>query len=128
MKVFEYLDRRGNGVFSEWRERLQPPQRAALDVKVDLVRKAGQLPPNLLRGPVSYRGRSYPHTWKLTVNAGGIAMRPLVCPGPIADDEEWTILVAVVEVGNRYPDGVFEQAENRRDEILAEPSRRQLIP
>ena len=123
MKLFEYLDRRGIGVYTAWYRTLQKPQQAALDAKLDVVRAGGNLPPNLFRGPVRYQGQHYANTYKLTVNRGG-ALRPLVCKGPIDCDNEWTILVPVIEVGNRYPPGVFQDAEDRRLEIIADPSRR----
>jgi hypothetical protein len=79
MKVFEYVDHRGRGVYSEWSAGLQPRARAALDAKLDAVRNAGEpgdarhgeLPPNMFRGPVKYKGKFYPNTYKFTVNADG---------------------------------------------------------
>ena len=134
MKVFEYLDARGHGVYSEWYKGLQKRQRAALDAKIDAVRNAGdpgdarrgELPPNLFRGPVRHRQRVYPHTWKLTVNCDA-ALRPLACKGPLDDSTEWTILVPVIEVRGEYPDGCFQKAEDRRQEILNYPLRRREI-
>lgn len=118
-------------MYTEWYARQQKREQAALDVKLGTVRTAGEppkggreaLPPSLFRGPVRYRGKFYPNTWKLTVNTG-IALRPLCCLGPIDSETEWTILVPVIEVGNKYPAGVFEQAEARRLEVLADPDHR----
>jgi hypothetical protein len=123
MRVFEYVDRRGIGVYTAWYQARQARQRAALDAKLDAVRKAGELPPRLFRGPVKHRNQFYPNTWKLTVNCDG-ALRPLACKGPIDPENEWTILVPVIEVGNQYPPGVFQEAEERRLEIVADPTRR----
>src|SRR5262245_23202921 len=100
MRVYEYVDHRGDGVFSVWYAKRQVAQRAGLDAKLDAVRAAGEpatgirleLPPNMFRGPVKFGGELYKNTYKFTVNAGGIAMRPLACKGPIDSDNEWTIL------------------------------------
>jgi hypothetical protein len=134
MKLFEYVDRRGRGVYTDWYAKRQPKHKAALDAKRDAILTAGEpgtsvggeLPPNMFRGPVKYEDRFYPHTWKWTVNCG-IKMRPLACKGPIDDDAEWTILVPVIEVGDKYPRGCFQDAEDRRREIIADPSRRRRI-
>ena len=45
-------------------------------------------------------------------------------PGPIEADSEWTILVPAVEKGNQMPEGAFEQAEQRRVEVIADPVNR----
>src|SRR5688572_20509808 len=110
MKVFEYLDRRGVGVYTDWYHQRQKRQRAALDAKLDAVRKAGEaggvnrgeLPPNMFRGPVKYGREFFANTYKFTVNCDG-ALRPLACKGPIDPNNEWTILVPVIEVGGKYP-------------------------
>lgn len=131
MKLFEYLDRRGNGVYSQWYARLEKREQGALDAKLDTIRAANpagdgqtEIPPNLFRGPARHKQKSYPNTYKLTVNTGNAALRPLACKGPIDIVNEWTILVPVIEVGNEYPDRVFSDAEVRRREIIADPTRR----
>lgn len=137
MKLFEYIDRRGMGVYEEWYARRQKRQRAALDVKRDAILRAGEagepgnqlrteLPPKMFRGPVRHKGRFYPHTWKWTINCDG-ALRPLCCKGPFDESAEWTILLPVIEVGDEYPAGCFEEAESRRLDILRDPSRRREI-
>jgi hypothetical protein len=134
MKVFEYIDLRGRGVYTEWYLERQKNQRAALDAKLDAVRSAGEpgdtrrgeLPPNMFRGPVREGNRSYPNTYKFTVNCD-VALRPLACKGPVDEQSEWTILVPVIEVGRKYPPGCFQEAEDRRLEILRDPSRRREI-
>ena len=131
MKLFEYVDHRGSGVYSDWYERLEKRQQASLDVKLLAVLAAGEagserqgmLPPSLFRGPVRHGGRSYPHTYKLTVG-GNVALRPLSCKGPIDVTGEWTLLYPVIEVGGQYPSGCFAEAERRRSEVLADPDGR----
>lgn len=88
-------------------------QRAALDAKMDVLLAGGDLPPNLMRGPVRQNGKSYPHTFKLTVN-GNVALRPLACRGPFDIQNEWTILVPAIEVGRRLDDSLLVDAEKRR--------------
>lgn len=126
MRLFEYVDRRGRGAYSEWRARLQVAQRAALDLKVDVLLRDPTLPPNLLRGPVRQNGKTYRHTYKLTVN-GNVALRPLACKGPIDPLTEWTLLVPAVEIGGKLDDVLLALAEQRRLEIISDPSRRREI-
>ena len=136
MRVYEFVDHRGDGVYTAWYKRRQTREQAALDAKLATVRRGGEsasgvrqeLPPNLFRGPVKYQKKFYPNTWKLTVTAGNVAMRPLACKGPQDTENEWTILVPVIEVGGEYPGGVFAEAESRRLQIIADPNRRRLIP
>jgi hypothetical protein len=125
MVVYEYVDRRGNGVITAWYESLQAKQRAALDDKLEVL-VAGVAPPGLLRGPVRHGNESYPNTYKLTINCG-MALRPLACPGPFDLEHEWTVLVPVIEVGNRYDPRDFATCELRRDEVLADSSKRQIF-
>lgn len=117
MVVYEYVNYRGEGVFSAWYVSLQARARAALDRKLEDV-ITGDTPPGLFRGPVRFRGKTYPNTWKLTVNCG-VAMRPLACWGPFANEEAWTLLVPVFEVGNKYDPDDFKKAEVRRQEVLS---------
>lgn len=134
MRLYQYLDRRGRPVISEWIETLQVKEQAALEPKLDAVRSAGEhgdprrgeLPPNLFRGPVKHKGKSYPNTYKLTAGKGSKsrALRPLACRGPFDTANEWTLLCPAIEVGGKYPDGVFAEAERRRMEIIRDPSRR----
>ena len=58
-----------------------------------------------------------------------LRLRPLACKGPIDIENEWTILVPVIEVGGEYPAGAFADAEARRLEIIADPQnrRRELV-
>lgn len=112
-------------MFTTWRASLQVQQRAALDQKTDTIKTAGTLPPNLLRGPVKQNQRFYPNTFKLTVN-GSVALRPLACPGPIDVANEWTILVPAIEVGGKLDDGLLGDAEQRRREIIADPTLRRV--
>jgi hypothetical protein len=131
MKVFEYVDRRGIGVFLHWYFGLQKAQRAAIEVKLRAVMSAGEagdlrfgeLPPNMFRGPVKHAGRFYANTYKFTVK-GPVTLVPLACQGPLDNKLEWTLLVPVIEKGNQYPPGCFSDAENRRLEIIADPENR----
>src|SRR6187431_2504298 len=115
MRLYEYVDRRGIGVFEAWYDGLQKAQKAALDVKIKAVINAGEpgdqrhgeLPPNMFRGPVRQGNKVYPNSYKSTVQ-GKVKLRPVACKGPIAVNEEWTILVPAIEVGGQLePPGCF---------------------
>lgn len=127
MKLFEYVNARGRGVYSEWYAERPRPSQAALDAKLSALRRGGEvaanlseaLPPNLLRGPV----KGYPKIYKLTVN-GQEALRPLCCRGPLDMNSEVTILHPVVEKDRKLPPDSFDVAERRRREIVLSPSAR----
>jgi len=58
---------------------------------------------------------------------GNVALRPLACRGPIDKDGEVTFLVQTIERDRKLPKGVCQQARDRRDAVVADPSRRRPI-
>ena len=129
-KVYEFVDDAGHGVIEDW-PRLQVAQRARLEAKVGKLRRAEvdrlgrvDLPPNLLAGPGIY-GQS--QIYKLKIH-GNVALRPMLCLGPIDREAEWTILARAVERDNRLiPTNAADEAEERRNLILRDPNRRRLL-
>lgn len=125
-KIYEWIDRRGCGVVSDWP--LQEEQQAKLEERLAKLRMAEvddrtgkvTLPQSLLAGPMRL-------IYELKIH-GRVALRPHLCLGPIDRKAEWTILVAAIERGNKLdPANAEEIAEERRREILADKSRRRLL-
>jgi len=131
MTIFEWIDSRGRGAFTEWYNDRTVRQKAAIDAKLKVVRQVGQptdgranseLPPNMFRGPV--KG----HFYKFTVNCDG-ALRPLAFKGLVDSRTEWTFLIGAAERdGKMVPATCYADAEIRRLEILADISKRQEVP
>lgn len=130
MKIYEWLDERHKGEVTGW-PRLQPAQRAKLEAKLDMLSNAevdpntkqADLPPQLLVGP-GYDGQ--PFIYKLKVH-GNVALRPMICLGPLSDGE-WTVLCRAAEKDNVLtPANAAEIAEQRRQQIRADSTRRALL-
>ena len=119
--IYDYLDSRGKSVIQEWADdiRIEKRDRAKLDEKVDLLKQHGpDLPPGLLSNTKSKKIK------KLRVT-GKMAFRPLLCRGPIDNEEEFTFLQGAVERNRRYdPGDAVERAEQNREEVIRSPSRR----
>lgn len=130
MKVYEWLDQHGKGEVSDW-PKLQTAQRAKLDAKFDMlvgaevdpVTKQATLPPQLLVGP-GYGGQQF--IYKLKCH-GNVAMRPMICRGPVGDDE-WTVLCRATERDNVLkPADAAVIAEGRRIQLSANRMLRRLL-
>lgn len=129
MKVYEWLDERGNGEVSDWGLDSEP--QAKLDGKIDKLviaevdprTKKSNLPQDLLSGP-GFDGHQYIYKLK---GRGKVQLRPMVCLGPFADDE-WTILHRAVERGNKLiPADAAASAERRRQILCKDRLRRRLL-
>lgn len=121
MELFDYCDGRGNDIARATRG-LQKKERAKLGEKFARLETQGQdeLFPSLLIGPL-HRAK---HIYKIRVN-GRVALRPLLCKGPQNMDQEYTILMIAEERDRQWvPRHALRTAENRRQEIIANPQRR----
>lgn len=118
-KLYDYLDNRGVNDFQSWSLTLQTRDRARLSQKLLMLEKVGSnLPPGLLAGPI--KG----HIYKMRIN-GQVALRPLLCKGPISNDEEFTLLKGASEKDRKFiPLNALDIAVTRREEIIADPTRR----
>ena len=123
MYIYEYTDRHGVGVITDWmRRRLQRVQRVRLASKIDLLSRidAG-LQASFVKGPIGG------HIYKLKVLAGRVQLRPMLCKGPIDNANEWTLLFPAIERGDQLePADAVEKAEARRQEIIADRRRRKV--
>ena len=117
--LFDFLDDRGRNIISEWTRELQKPERARLDQKLDMLQQVGnELPPKLLADS------GVRHIKKLRIN-GRVALRPMLCKGPIENDQEFTLLCGAQERDRRLipPDAVQQAALNRHI-VIEDPERR----
>lgn len=123
-EIYEFLDNRGDRVIVRWvqRSRIQKRARILLDQKIDLLREHGpELPPELLSpGPIDGG-----HIYKLKVR-GPVMLRPLLCKGPFAMDEEYTLLQGAIERGGVLPAGDVERAQQNRQTLIVDSTRRVL--
>ena len=120
-RLYDYLDAHGRNDFQLWSSRLQKPDRAKLSQKLRMLETVGpDLPPQLLAGPIKHHA----HIYKIKIN-GSVALRPLLCKGPIHNEEEFTLLMGAVERGWKWePADAPSTAETRRQEIIDNHGRR----
>jgi hypothetical protein len=118
-KLFDYVNERGENEFEFWCQGLQTGDLAKLNRKLDMLRKEPSLPPQLLAGPLGGT-----HVYKLKVN-GRVALRPMLCKGPIENDHEFTLLYGAVERDRvLVPEDAVSRAADRRERVIADPARR----
>lgn len=120
-KLYDYLDQRGANDISRWSKSLQKSDLARLNRKLQMLQATGpELGPNLLAGPIV----GHAHIYKLRIN-GRVAIRLLLCKGPIDNEREFTLLVGAFEVDGKWqPRDAPTQAETRRDHVRNDPTRR----
>lgn len=121
-RLWDFLSERGRNSIVEWvrQDRLTVRDRAALNnkfkrlaqIEYDLAIKT-----KLLAGPI------YKHVYKLVIHAD-VMLRPMLCRGPIEVDGEYTMLLGAVEVGGELPAGSEQKAEERREIVVRDPTRR----
>lgn len=118
-QLFDYVDSRGRNAMQVWAMGLSKKDRARLDLRADLLEKEGDnLFPNILQ---STRQR---HILEIRVN-GQIALRPLLCRGPVTVDKEYTFLFGAVEQNRKYePRDAPNRAEAIRLDLIGYPEKR----
>jgi hypothetical protein len=129
--VYEVLDDDGRWLVTGW-PKLQQSQRAKLESKLDMLRRAevdpktrqANLPQDLLAGPNVY---GQPWIYKLKVK-GNVALRPMICLGPTDHEKEWTVLARATEKDMQLiPADAADTAELRRGEVKANRRKRQKL-
>jgi len=116
--IFDYLDRRGRNVMQEWAQNInmQKRDRARLDLKIDMLSMHGD---DLL--PQVLQSTKNKHILELTVN-GKVALRPMLCRGPIKMNGEFTFLFGATERDRKYiPNNALEKTEENRIDLLEKP-------
>jgi len=115
-QLFDYLDSRDRNVMQEWALDLGEDQRARLDLKIDMLQRAGEDAPKLLT-PTSGRPRQR-HIWEMPIK-GEVALRPMLCRGPITMGSEFTFLSGAVERDRVYvPLNAPQRAEANRIDLI----------
>ncbi|HEV3279398.1 MAG TPA: hypothetical protein VG860_21585 [Terriglobia bacterium] len=120
-ELFDYVNARSENEFKKWTLGLQKGYLGKLNSKIDLLEQHGMgLLPNMLEGPLV----GYPNTYKLTCK-GRVQLRPMLCRGPVKNDQEFTFLIGATERDWEYvPSNAPKEAENRRLEVLADSKNR----
>lgn len=119
--LYDYVDRRGINQFQIWTENLEKNYRGMLHRRLQAVEATE---PGLITGLIVGPIRGYPHIYKLQIG-GKVKLRPLLCKGPADTLGELTLLMGATERDFRWePDDAPGTAELRRQEILADPTRR----
>lgn len=128
-KLYERIDSSGDGVVSDWA--LETRQSAKLESKLPLLCRAEvdpsgkvNLPPGLIGGPGI---DGYSSIYELKIH-GNVALRPMLCLGPINRALEWTILARAIERDRSLkPSDAAAIAEARRQDIIKHPDNRRLL-
>jgi hypothetical protein len=120
-KLYDYLDSALRNDFEAWCMDLQKPDLARLNRKLKMLEDNGpDLGPQLLAGPI----KGHAHIYKLRIN-GRVALRPLLCRGPVDNDSEFTLLKGAFEVGGKWdPPTAPAEAVTRRATVAGDSSRR----
>jgi hypothetical protein len=106
-------------MIKQWCARLQKKDLIRLTQKIDKLAETGhELCPGLA-GPL-HNSR---HLYKIKVN-GNVAVRLLLCKGPICMEAEYTLLMGAFETDDKLPEGTLEAAEQYRQEIIQDKNRR----
>lgn len=119
--LYDYVGPRGDNDFKLWSWRLQKADLARLNRKLKMLEDNGaDLPTGLLAGPI----KGHAHIYKLRIN-GRVALRPLLCKGPIDNDTEFTLLMGAFEKDRKWvPPNAPRTAEDRRNEVISNANRR----
>jgi len=120
-RLYDYIDYRGVNQFENWTKGLDKGYRGRLNRKLKALEdNEPDLLPGLISGPIT----GHAHIYKIKLG-GRLALRPLLCKGPINNKSELTLLMGAVEKGFRWePRNAPETAERLRQEIIDNPQRR----
>jgi len=123
-RLWDFRNERGDNLIAKWTRQHERQHRARLNVKLDMLVRVpfeSAIKSKLLHGPIQKQR----HIYKLRIQSD-VAMRPLLCRGPIENLTEYTLLLGIEENGGKLPDGAVERAEGNRQAVLADRSRREV--
>jgi len=117
--LFDYTDKNGNKTLKHGLSVCKKNQRARLNAKLDMLTEHGlELFPHVLTDTPT------PGIQKLRVK-GNVQLRPMLCKGPINNENEFTLLIGATESDSRFvPDKADEKASDRKKIIIENPYRR----
>ncbi len=102
MILWEWVDSRGGGVLSDWRNSLATAQKAQLDNRTRLLSLCADDSnlPGLMSGPISVKGQKFDGVYKLQIG-GKVRLRPLLRKGP-GEADHLTFLAGAMEKNGRF--------------------------
>lgn len=121
-ELWDAVDDRGVNVITRWSQGLESDHKAKLNQKLDMLQRVefellrGS---KVLNGPIKKTGQIY----KLRAQTN-LAMRPLLCRGPIRNGQEYTLLCGAFEKDGILPSSDIRNAQDNRVAILSNPDRR----
>jgi hypothetical protein len=129
-RIYEFVEPGGRSTIGLWlhQSTVSEGDRGRLVQKMDMLSTKGtDLLDTILAGPIkSKRNRKMvSHIYKLVVHGDGRMLRPMLCRGPQDPDNEFTFLLGAFEVGGKLDEDA-ETAEERRQLVIADPSRREI--
>lgn len=119
-RLYDFIDSDDESIVKKWARGKDGDIIARFNQKFDLLEHHGSdLPPGLLAGT------KLKHIDKLRIFGKGVTWRVMICKGPISKDFEFTILFIAQEKDRKLiPKDAEKRAEENRQEIIANPSRR----
>ena len=126
-RLYDFTSESGHSTIQGWldHERITKRDRGQLNQKLDMLAQHGMgLPPKLLAGPLNSKRKKLrqKNIYKLIIH-GDKMLRPMLCRGPISNDEEFTLLLGAIE-SNWELDRDPIEAEAIRELVIAQPTRR----
>ena len=120
-KLYDFVDAKGGNIIRAWTERLQKESRVRLNRKFDNLEQHGD---DLSAQLLAETGTA--HIKKLRITGKRVpTLRVMLCRGPIDVETEFTILQgAVKKDGKLIPPDAVERAEENRETVIADESRR----
>src|SRR6202022_1141041 len=124
LSLWDFLSERGKNMILRWVKdgRLSVRDRAALNQKFERLVQMDfkmAIDTKLLAGPI----HKSQHIYKVKIH-GQVMLRPMLCKGPINNQEEYTLSGGAVETGGRLPAGSVEKAQQNRGIVMNNPQRR----
>lgn len=124
-RVYCFVSARGYNTIREWldEEKISSAQRGDFQLKIRLLEGGGMesVPGFITDTPVArniYKA-------KIKGNKGRVQLRPMLCKGPLLMDREFTFLCGAVEKdGELVPKDCRQRAQDNRDIVIADPTRR----
>ena len=121
--IYCFVDHRSQNVIRAWlqAEKVPKTQVANFQAKIDAYERGGpELNPGLIVGPIAKNI----YKMKIKGHKGHVQLRPMCCFGP-KHDNEVTLLFGAIEKDFRLrPDNCREKANENRNAVLADPTRR----
>lgn len=119
-EIYDYVDEKGNNLIQVWARGIPKQQKKKLQSRLDILAKAGDLPPGvLIKTEVEY-------IQKIKIQ-GNPKLRPMICAGPVPGEKAFTLLVGVKEVSWKFvPNGAEIDAAIRRRSVIDNPKVRRV--